>query len=196
MELTGTVIVDATGRPTGFQGTARDITERKRAEAEIHRLNESLEQTVSERTEELQSTNARLEQANENLAEASEAKTRFLRAMSHELRTPLNSIIGFSDILGKGMAGDLTEEQHRQVEMINHSGRHLLDLVNDILDLSRIEANRLEYKFERLDVAALVGEALETITPDAETKGLTVTLELPEPTLSCTPTPVRFGRSC
>jgi signal transduction histidine kinase len=92
--------------------------------------------------------------------------------MSHELRTPLNSIIGFSDILGKGMAGELTGEQQRQVEMINHSGKHLLELVNDILDLSRIEANRLEYRFERIDVSGLANEMLSTVTPDAEAKHL------------------------
>jgi PAS domain S-box-containing protein len=183
IDITGTVIVDANGRPAGFQGTARDITERKVADAEILRLNESLEHTVDERTEELQATNEELELANENLAEANEAKTRFLRAMSHELRTPLNSIIGFSDILGKGMAGELTGEQQRQVEMINHSGKHLLELVNDILDLSRIEANRLEYRFERIDVSGLAKEMLDTITPDAEAKSLSVLLELFEPDL-------------
>ncbi len=180
-EASAVVIVNEAGQPIGIQGTTRDITERKRAEAEILRLNESLEKTVDERTEELQATNQELELANESLAEANEAKTRFVRAMSHELRTPLNSIIGFSDILDKGLAGDLNEEQHRQIEMINHSGRHLLDLVNDILDLSRIEANRLEYLYERIDVAALVRAALDTIAPDAEAKGLSVVLNMSEP---------------
>lgn len=183
IEMSGSVIVDAMGNPAGFQGTARDITERKLAEAEILRLNESLEQTVDERTEELQATNQELELANQSLEEANEAKTRFLRAMSHELRTPLNSIIGFSDILDKGLAGDLNDEQHRQIEMINHSGRHLLDLVNDILDLSRIEANRLEYNYERIRVAPLVRAALDTISPDAEAKGLSVVFEEGEPDL-------------
>ncbi|KAF0207188.1 MAG: multi-sensor hybrid histidine [Actinobacteria bacterium] len=183
-ELTGTVMADSIGKPIGFLGTTRDIGEKKRSQLEILHLNESLEQTVNERTEELQATNEELESANESLAEASEAKTRFLRAMSHELRTPLNSIIGFSDILGKGMAGEMTEEQHRQVEMINNSGRHLLDLVNDILDLSRIEANRLEYRFERIDIPALATEVLHTVTPDAEAKGVSVVLELAEPDLT------------
>jgi signal transduction histidine kinase len=137
-------------------------------------LNETLEQHVAERTRELV-------EANEQLAEANAAKTLFLRSMSHELRTPLNSVIGFSSIMMDGLAGEVTEEQRRQLAMINGAGRHLLALINDILDLSRIEAGRVNVVAEPLDVAELVGGVMESVGPAAREKGLELRVETCDP---------------
>lgn len=147
-----------------------DVTEANRALAELRRYRDNLEKIVEARTAELQKANA-------ELLQASRAKSRFLAAMSHELRTPLNSIIGFSGILLEGLAGELTEEQRRQVEMVNRSGKHLLALINDILDLSKIEAGRATLHFKDTDVRRVVGEVVESLRPQADEKGLSLVLE-------------------
>lgn len=159
---------------------------RNEAEAEVRRVNASLEQIVLARTEALQSSNRELtkvaeelKETNKCLIEANEAKTNFLRAMSHELRTPLNSIIGFSGIMLDGLTGSINHEQRHQLEMVNRSGRHLLDLINDILDLSRIEAGKVDLSIESFDVQELASDTLQAITPAAEERGLSVRLELP-----------------
>ena len=147
-----------------------DQEQRRKDESELRKLNESLETQVAERTQALSDMNVRL-------TAESDAKTRFLRSMSHELRTPLNSIIGFSDILGKGMAGELNEEQQRQIDMIGGAGKHLLALINDILDLSRIEANAVKVERDEIAVHALVSEIIATFAPEVEAKGISFTSE-------------------
>jgi len=86
----------------------------------------------------------RVAQLNMQLYEMNRVKSDFMATMSHELRTPLNSIIGFSDLLRSGMSGPVNDQQRKQLEMINHSGTHLLRLVNELLDLSRIESGKVE----------------------------------------------------
>jgi two-component system sensor histidine kinase/response regulator len=144
-----------------------DVTERRHAEEELRRAKDSLEDTVAERTGEL--TRAVAE-----LTEANEAKTRFIRSMSHELRTPLNSVIGFSSLMLDGLAGEVNEEQTRQLAMINNAGLHLLALINDMLDLSRIEAGRLEMRIEPIAVEEFVNGMIESVAPAAQRKGLTI----------------------
>ena len=101
-----------------------------------------------------------------------EATHRFLANVSHELRTPLNSIIGFSEILRKGMAGPLSEEQTFQVGMIHDSGRGLLELINDILDLSKVQAGAIEPHIEPVDPAVVLVNVADTLRPLASAKGL------------------------
>jgi PAS domain S-box-containing protein len=168
----------ADGRRTVIS-TALDVTERRLAEDEVLRLNADLEERVQARTEELESANEELMRANENLAEtnikleeATRAKNDFMASMSHELRTPLNSIIGFSGILSQELAGPLNEEQRKQVGMINNSGKLLLELVNEVLDLARVESARNRPALSEVDVAAIAREMLETVRPMAEAKGL------------------------
>ncbi len=142
---------------------------------ELAAMNEEYEAS----NEELRSLNAEAieaaretERLNAALAKADNAKSDFLASMSHELRTPLNSVIGFSDVMLKGLAGGLNEEQHRQMEMINNSGRHLLLLINDVLDLSKIEAGRMEPTPESFDLATEAVRALESLRPQADKSGL------------------------
>ncbi|MHB8965187.1 MAG: PAS domain-containing sensor histidine kinase [Coriobacteriia bacterium] len=168
----GELLRDEAGNPSLLSGTVQDITERKRAEAEIIQLNADLERRVQERTEELSAANEELMEANARLDEATRAKSDFLASMSHELRTPLNSIIGFSDILVRGMAGPLQPEQEKQVGMINASGKHLLELVNEVLDLSAVEAGKMRIEAEPVDVAALVRSVVDSLLPLAGSKGL------------------------
>ncbi len=150
-----------------FATVFRDFTMHKETER-------ALEVLVDERTAEL---TASLEE----LAEALRVKDDFLASMSHELRTPLNSIIGFSGILAQGMAGPLNGEQQKQVGIIRESGERLLGLVNDVLDLSRIESGRVEVAVEEFDLVALVTSMVTTVEPMAEQKNLVLDVSSIDP---------------
>jgi signal transduction histidine kinase/DNA-binding response OmpR family regulator len=130
---------------------------------------------------------------NEELVRASQYKSDFLANMSHELRTPLNSIVGYSELLLKGVYGALDERQLDRIGKIHRNGRNLLALINDILDLSKIEAGRLEISLAPLDVHPLLEEIAATIEPQAQRKQLAFRLQAPEemPTLHADETRVR-----
>jgi len=112
------------------------------------------------------------------LKELDRLKSTFLATMSHELRTPLNSIIGFTGIMLQGMAGTLNPEQEKQLNMVYDSAKHLLALINDILDLSKIEAGEVEIVKEEFDVASLINKVVKTVSPLAEQKGLELAVAL------------------
>ena len=152
----------------------RDVTERKAVEEQIKMLNQSLEQ----RTRDLAVTNTELEIRNREVEKANRLKSNFLATMSHELRTPLNSIIGFSDLLAEQTAGPLTQKQERFVGHVKESSRHLLALINDILDLSKIEAGRLELKYESFPMRVAADEVLSTVRPLAAAKRIELGTEL------------------
>ena len=163
--------LDLDGEP-GFVGFMRDITRRKEAEHALRDAHDRLEQRVQERTRELT-------EANQRLREVDRLKSEFLATMSHELRTPLNSVLGFTSILLQGLPGPLNDEQRRQLEFVHGSGRHLLALINDVLDLSRIESGRMELGTEDFDLAELAREACAQLQPSADRKGLRIAHELP-----------------
>jgi signal transduction histidine kinase len=121
--------------------------------------------------------------SNAQLMQASRLKSQFLASMSHELRTPLNSIIGFSKVLLNRLDGELTERQEVYIRSVHNSGTHLLQLINGILDFSRIEAGKLEMRSEELDLHELIDECIESSIPLARGKQLkiekSVALELP-----------------
>ncbi|MDO8397941.1 MAG: PAS domain S-box protein [Bradyrhizobium sp.] len=166
-----------TGRRIVFEGrtcligVGIDISERKRAEEALRELNEGLERKVTERTVDLQTALARARAADQT-------KSAFLATMSHELRTPLNSIIGFSGIVLQGLAGELNPEQKKQLGMVRGSARHLLALINDVLDISKIEAGELEVSFKAFDIAASIERIVASIMPMAEKKGLALSADL------------------
>jgi PAS domain S-box-containing protein len=171
-------VFDSHGTCTQLVGMVHDITERLQAEDEVRRLNEDLrrhaeilEQRVAERTAELAVARDRAETADR-------LKSAFLATMSHELRTPLNSIIGFTGILLQGLAGPLNPEQGKQLEMVRGSARHLLALINDVLDISKIEAGQLAVNRERVQLRASIDKVAGIVKPLAEKKGLDLRVEL------------------
>jgi PAS domain S-box-containing protein len=145
---------------------------RTQAEEEIQRLNRDLERRVEKRTGELALLNRELAARNQEVERANRLKSEFLATMSHELRTPLNSVIGFTELLARKKPGPLNTKQERFLGNIDEAARHLLQLINDILDLSRIEAGRTELRCEHFDVAESLGEVLAVIRPLAGMKRL------------------------
>lgn len=145
--------VTATLMPDGkLMGLVRDISERKRAESE---------KEMRERAE-----------------AADHIKSAFLATMSHELRTPLNSIVGFTGILLQGLAGPLNPEQNKQLDMVRSSARHLLALVNDVLDISKIEAGQFEVELAPFDIRESIDKAVSLVGPQAAAKKLDLRIQI------------------
>jgi len=155
-----------------------DITENKRVAEEIRRLNEDLEQRVLDRTADLVSANEKLQKIKVAAEVATQAKSDFLSSMSHELRTPLNAIIGFSEILSDQTFGGLNQRQLKYTNNILTSGHHLLALINDILDLSKIEAGKLELEESTVAMKSLLTDSLVMIKEKAMKHGLRLDLRI------------------
>jgi signal transduction histidine kinase len=159
-----------------FNGMAQRLEESRR---EIERQNRELEQTVRERTAELRLKNVALAQQSEKALEASRLKSAFLANMSHELRTPLNAILALSELLSDEVTGPLdNDEQRNQIQMIHQSGENLLRLISDVLDLSKIEAGRMEIRYEETDIQKSVQRAAEQMRGLAVNKGIDYRLRL------------------
>ena len=161
-----TALRDATGRLRGFAKVTRDITEHKRNEELMLRAKEEAER-------------------------ASQFKDQFLSTMSHELRTPLNAVLGFSDLLADERYGPLNDRQQRYVSHIHSGGKHLLKLISDILDLSKIEAGRMELSREDVTVASAFSEVISALYPLAEKKSQAL-LQHVEPNLHVHADAMRF----
>ena len=147
----------------------RDVSEPRREER-IRVLNQSLER----RSSEVAATNQELSLRNEEVERSNRLKSEFLASMSHELRTPLNTILGFSELLSEQNSGPLNDKQKRFLTHIQRDASHLLELINDILDLSKIEAGRLELRLEEFSMAVAAAEVLTSIRPLAVTKGISL----------------------
>jgi PAS domain S-box-containing protein len=162
----GTVDTEMHGTALGpglWQVLARDTTARVQAENKLIALKEMLEEMVAERTREL-------EQANAALAHAGRMKDQFLANMSHELRTPLNAILGLADALLEGVYGTVDEPQKPILTTMHDAGKHLLELINDMLDLSKIDAGRLELDYRCISVSEVCQASLRMIRPLAIAK--------------------------
>jgi PAS domain S-box-containing protein len=155
-----------TGRASLVISSIRDISERKRFEQELREKNLALEQ-------------------------ADRAKDQFLASMSHELRTPLHTVIGFAELLAEELKGPLNEDQQRFANHIIRDSRHLLDLINDILDLSKIEAGGLELRREIFDGASAIREVLSSVRPLSEGKQIRIETSI-EPVLALDADRLRF----
>lgn len=159
--------------PEGAFVLSIDISERKRVERALLELNEGLEHKILERT-------AALEVAKRRAEAADRLKSAFLATMSHELRTPLNSIIGFTGMILNELAGPLNPEQSKQLGMVQTSARHLLALINDVLDISKIEAGQLDVRPSPFDLPAAIEHVTATVAPLAKKKGITLNVALPD----------------
>lgn len=169
----------------GFVSVGTDISGLKKHEARLIASERALLATVAD----LRRSRQALEEQTEKLVEladryaaektraelANQSKSEFLANMSHELRTPLNAIIGFSEIMESGSFGPLGSEKYNEyAQDISGSGRHLLDLIDDILDMSKIEAGRYQIEFESLDLSALLDECIRIVSVKAEPKDITL----------------------
>ena len=157
-----TALRDADNAIIGYLLIGTDNTARKQVEAERVKLEQ------------------RLQQKNVELEEASRMKSEFLANMSHELRTPLNAIIGFSEILRDGLIGELSEQQQRFIGDIFSSGNHLLSLINDILDLSKVEAGKMTLELESVEIWSLFANSLSIIREKAASRHIELSMDVPK----------------
>jgi signal transduction histidine kinase len=153
------------GEKIGFFGILLDIEEKKKAEELESKFREKLENKVKTRTQELHEALESQRLYMNEILKASNFKTVFLSTMSHELRTPLNAIIGFSDILIEESYGTLTIDQKDFLNDIKSSAEHLLEMINKILDLSKIEAGELKLKLSQINLRLIIDQTLSIIKP-------------------------------
>ena len=166
--VTLTKLVNSAGESIGIASTERDITEHKRNEEALRQLNAELEQRVEERTREMMLSKKAAEQANR-------AKSVFLGNMSHEIRTPLNAVLGFTQILERDAS--LTPRQTSMLQTIGRSGQHLLNLINDILDMSKIEADMLDLRLVDFCLYDLLDDLELLFAPRAQKGQLQLLME-------------------
>ncbi|HAQ62388.1 TPA: hypothetical protein DCR49_10400 [Candidatus Delongbacteria bacterium] len=148
---------------------------RKKTE-ELKLANAEMEKKVIERTSELS-------EANNKLKELDHLKSMFIASMSHELRTPLNSIIGFTGLILQGISGKIDDQAKEDLEIVYNSSKHLLNLINDVIDISKIEADKFEVYFQEIRLDDLLAEAVANVTRAAQTKGIKINAELPDGTM-------------
>jgi len=178
--------------PPVFVEIVQDISERKRIEQERAAYRDHLESQVALRTAELAETNRRLALAAAASEAASEAKSGFLANMSHELRTPLNAIIGFTEMLLEDATANNDTELSEPLSRVHRAGGHLLTLINDILDLSKIEAGRMTFSPERFTVTDLLADVVATARPIAEGNGNALRVEAADDIGVITSDPLRL----
>ena len=174
-EVHSSKIVNARGETTAIVSVLHDLTqfsENQRLAAELSTLNEQLEDRIRLATIELEERNKQLEWQSSELEKASRLKSEFLAAMSHELRTPLNVIIGYTSLMRERIYGDLTDPQDDTLQKVYITSQHLLALINDVLDLSKIEAGKMPLHLEEVNLSTMIADLSETIMPMVRKKQL------------------------
>ena len=161
--LTLSLLRDDEEGAVGIASLAKDITQQKATEKELREYRDHLEELVAQRTKELEVANERLAQATQEADDANRAKSSFLANMSHELRTPMNAIIGYSEMLMEDAEDLELEGFGADLQKIHGAGRHLLALINDVLDLSKIEAGRMDLYLEVFELDSLVDDVVSTV---------------------------------
>ncbi len=188
-----------TGRDAQIACVIRDADEVNLLKLSLERYHDAIEEEVEKRTNELVESHRELEalnamsqrlvrdlaaskqemiEANRRLAQADRLKSAFLATMSHELRTPLNSIIGFTGVVLAGLAGPLNEEQIKQLTFVKDAAQHLLKLINDVLDISKIEAGETDVTLEIFAVRSILERVMDTVEPGAKEKGIELQLDV------------------
>jgi PAS domain S-box-containing protein len=165
---------NASGEIIGFSSSARDVTQMRLAEAEIRQLNTDLEARVLARTADLETTNQLLTQAKVQADAANIAKSAFLANMSHEIRTPMNGILGMANILRRE---GVTSKQEKRLDVIDASAQHLLSVINDVLDISKIEAGKFTLEEAPVVVSSLMANVSSILAERAKAKGLHLLIE-------------------
>ncbi len=186
IRCSGVPVFDQEGCFVGYRGTTIDITKRKNTEKALQEAHDKLELRVHDRTaqlreevEERKRIEANLIEANRKAESANRTKSEFLANMSHELRTPLNAIIGFSETLSEKIFGPLkNRKQEEYVQDINESGRHLLSIINDILDLSAVELGKMELNETNFDIATITDYSRQIMQSPATKKGVHLSVKL------------------
>ena len=166
------------GKLIGAVVTFSDITQRRQSEQALHRAHADLAQERARLAERVEERTRELHQVNLELARTARAKDEFLATMSHELRTPLTSILGISEMLVDQLYGPLQEQQIKVIETIHESGSHLLTLINDILDIVKVEAGKMELAWDLVPVAQLCEASLRLIGPSARRKRQQVSFKI------------------
>ena len=198
VKVTVSLVRDQEGKPLYFISQIEDITKSEEAQETIRKMNLELEEKIKERTfdlqksqaslvnllmdvneksEELKRTTAELVDSKERAEVADRLKSTFLATMSHELRTPLNSILGFTGIILEGLSGPINDEQKKQLNMVYESSKHLLLLIQDILDISKIESGQLNITIIRFKIHKTIESAVQSVRPLANGKGLSLLVE-------------------
>ena len=185
-EVVSGKVLDERGEMTAIVSILNDLTkvvENERLASELGKLNESLEDRIREATLELEERNRQLEWQRHELERAYQLKSQFLASMSHELRTPINALLGYTSLMRDQIYGELNRRQEEALSRMYTASQHLLELVNDILDLARIEAGKMPVHVEKVDVGELVRELSQTIEPMVKRKNLGYEVVV-DPTLS------------
>src|SRR5205085_10583758 len=142
-----------------------EALETERLYEQVKRASDELEQKVRQATAELVRQNELLRRQHIQLEQASQLKSQFLANMSHEFRTPLNAILGYTRMLVQGVSGDMTPTKKNRMLRVDSNARHLLSIINDILDISRIEAGKMPLHVEEFEMSSLLGELLAEVEP-------------------------------
>jgi len=183
LEVSVSPILNKKGEIVGSVHIAKDITERKQAERELQEKNEQLDAQNEElrvQSEELMAQQQELVEKTDEVARANQLKSEFLANMSHELRTPLNVIIGFSQLMMDEVPGKISTEQKQCLEDILNSGEHLLGLINDVLDLSKIESGKLRLRLTDIALTSVIKPLVRTMTPILASRKQSLDVEVEE----------------